>query len=159
MPSPTIILGILLALSVLGNLGLAKLYVSAKSDLAAETARFSAFKAGVKTEGEKAAKDAKDKEAADLKLKKETDDEHVKKVAGLNTSLERLRRNRISPGGGIVPAAPSTTKRPEIVAFDRAEFDRAFRGFEEGLEGLLGEGAKAVVNMDSALKWATELRR
>lgn len=149
------ILGIALAVSVGLNGVLGSGWIGAREDLAVEKQAFSSFRTTVKAEGAKAAKLAADTKAADEKRKKEADDAHKTMVAGLQLGIERLRNERNRAGGSLVPPAPAASVRSDLAAFDRAEFDRALRGFEEGVEGLLGEGAKAVVDLDSARRWAS----
>lgn len=152
--NPTVILGVLLSLSVLGNLSLGKLYVGAREDLAAEKKAFSTFKTSVRLEGEKAEEEKKRREMAD-KLAKDTADAENAVIRGkLATALQRLRDSRLRAGGSLVPPASPSSTRPDLAAFDRAEFDRALRGFEEGVERLVGEGAEAVVDLNTGKKWA-----
>ena len=106
MPSPTVILGILLALSVAANGILAKLYVGAREDVARVTQAFASFKAQVKVEGEQA--------AAKAKAIKEAQDNATKEVAAnakkdrdrLTLYYERRLLNSASRGsaGGQLPA-------------------------------------------------------
>lgn len=150
----TIGLAIALALSVLANGVLGKLYIGAREELAAEKQAFSSFKATTKELGDKAATEAERQKKADKIAKETADAENAVTVAGLNRAVERLRGERNRAGGGVVPAAPAATSRPELAAFDRAELDRTVRNFEEGVEGLVIEGAKAVVDLDTARRWA-----
>lgn len=89
--------------------------------------------------------------ARQLKNKERTDAENDRRTAALNRELARLRKlASLTPG--ILPE----TKRPDLIAFDRALFDRALREYEAEVQGLLGEGAKAVVDVDSTREWAHE---
>lgn len=86
---------------------------------------------------------------------------HINRNAVLSHELARLRNELDSrPVRGPI-GVPAETKRPDLVAFDRAEFDRAVqkrereeREFEARVLELVGEGAKAVVDLDTAKDWA-----
>lgn len=152
--SPLVILGILLSLSVLGNLGLAKLYVGSREDLAAEKQAFTSFKVGVQVAGEAAKVEAKRVELANKLAKETADAENLVNRGKLGVALRELRERRESSSGSLVPPASPTSRDPSLAAFSRPELDRALRSFEEGVERLVGEGAEAVVDLNSAKRWA-----
>ena len=152
--SPTIILLILLAIASAGDILLGKLYVGAKQDYASEKQAYADFVAGVKVIGDKQEKEAKAKTIADQKLKDKADAENATTVANLAATVKRLRDTRNDPGSSIVPAAPSGSSRPSLACFERADFDRALRTYEEGLTGLLEEGSKNTLDLNTARDWA-----
>lgn len=152
--SPTIILVILLALATAGDALLAKLYVGAKSQVAAETQKYDSFVADVKVMGQKA-QDAATLKAASDKLAKDTADaENAATVARLNTDIAKLRADADRARGGFVPAAPAGSSRPDLACYDRATLESALGGFVAGVRGLADEGAAATVDLNTARKWA-----
>ena len=153
--NPTIILAILLALSVAANGVLAKLYVGAREDLAAEKQAFASFKDQVKVIGEKAEREAAATKMADKLAKDTADAENAAAVARLNTAVAKLRRERDSARGSIVPAAPAGSKCPdEQACFDRASLESALRELAAGVRGLADEGAALEADLNTARKWA-----
>lgn len=153
--SPTIILGILLAISVAGNAVLAKLYVGAREDVARITQAFNSFKAQVKVEGEAAAKKAAVTEMAD-KLKKDTADaENAATVARLTADIGKLRRDRDRARSSLVPAAPAgSVCPPEQACFERTGLESALRDLVAGVRGLADEGAALEADLNTAREWA-----
>lgn len=87
--------------------------------------------------------------AHQLKNKERSDEEYSRKRAALERDLDRLRRR-----ADLVPGTPASTSRPDLVAFDRAEFNRALREYRSGMDQIVGEGAKAVVDLDVSKDWA-----
>ena len=153
--NPTIILAILLALSVAANGVLAKLYVGAREDLAAEKQAFASFKDQVKVIGEKAEREAAATKMADKLAKDTADAENAAAVARLNTAVAKLRRERDSARGSIVPAAPAGSKCPdEQACFDRPGLESALRELAAGVRGLADEGAALEADLNTARKWA-----
>lgn len=154
--SPMVILGILLAISVAGNGLLAKLYVGAKEDLAAETQRFKSFKAQVQVEGEKAEKEAKERTAAELKSKETADAENARTVAANARTIAELRHQRDSARSAFLSAAPTGSKCADNQAcFDRAEYVRAHGELVKSLRGFADEGTAVTTDLDTAKRWAT----
>ena len=154
MPSPTLILGILLALSVAANGILSKLYVGAKEDVARVQQAFDSFKAQVKVEGEAAQKKADAEIAAHKLAKEQADAENVKTVSTLNASISKLRHDADSARGSWVPAAASSSNRPDVSCFDKSALESALGGFVKDLRGFADEGAAATVDLDTAKRWA-----
>ena len=157
MPSPMLIMGILLALSVAGNAILSKLYVGAKQDVARVTQAYDSFKAQVKVEGDKAATVAKAKEMSDKLAKDTADAENKATVAALNTAITKLRSDSDRARGSLVPPAPAGSKRPDLACFDRAALESADGIFLAEVRGIADKGTTATVNLATASKWATSL--
>lgn len=156
--SPTLILAVALGVSVLANIGLGKLYLDKRDELAAEKQAFVSFRAQVKVIGDAAQKKADATKAADEKRRKDADDENSAAVARLNADLAKLRANPNRSRGGSVPAAPSGSKcPPEQTCFDRAEYQRAVGDFDSGARRLADEGSAVVVDMNTSLKWARSI--
>ena len=155
MPSPMMIMGILLAISLAGNGILAKLYVGAKQDVARVEQAYESFKAQVKVEGETAKKEALAKEMSDKLAKDTANAENAVTVKHLNdtiTSLRKLRADRAS-SGYLSPAAPGSTS-PQTACLSRADAERAIRDFVEGAGGLAEEGDRAITDLNTAKSWA-----
>jgi hypothetical protein len=157
MPSPMLIMGILLALSLAGNALLSKLYVGAKQDVARVEQAYNSFKAQVKVEGETAAKKAAEDIAAHKLAKEKADAENVKTksdLAGLYAAYRSLRDSTIRASSGILPAASPGAASPQTITFDRTGLDRALSGFDKGVTGLIERGDKAIVDLNTAKAWA-----
>jgi hypothetical protein len=131
--------------------GLAWTYQGARLD--ALQARYDSFVAQTKILGEQAQKDAKDKENADKLNKERTDHAHKTAVDKLNADLARLRAQSRTGGGGL-STPPAFANSPDRVSFDRTEFNSALRSLDADLLEIIGEGAKAVVDLDAAKNWA-----
>jgi len=122
------------------------------SRLSACKAEFESFKLKAKTLGEKAERDAKDKEAADLLKKRTADNENAKTRAADAATIKRLR-DASSAGRGL--SAPATSAAsPERSCFDHAKFSAALRRLDEGILGIVETGSKAVTDLDTAKRWA-----
>jgi hypothetical protein len=90
--------------------------------------------------------------ARQLKNKERADEEAKSRSAAVGRELDRLRGL-----AGLTPGVPVGTKRPDLIAFDRAEFDRALRDYEGEVQEVLGVCAAAVVDLDVARDWAKGL--
>ena len=154
MPSPTIILAILLALAVAGDALLAKLYTGALKDVARIQQAYDSFKAQVKVEGEEAQKKAKVQEMANQLRKDTADAEHKVTVAALTADIAKLRHDRDSARGDFLPPAPSGSSRPDLSCYDRAALESALGGFIAEVRGFADEGAAATVDLNTAKSWA-----
>jgi hypothetical protein len=119
-----------------------------------QTARLSSANstiAATKVIGKAAEAAAKKKEKDDKRSKEKADEQNRFDTASLRVDLERVQR---SAGRSIVPLGPPGARRPDLVTFDRAELDTALRRFTAGAGDLVGEGAKATVDLNTARKWA-----
>ncbi len=156
MPSPLIILGIALAISLAGNLLLGKLYVGAKQEVARVQQAYDSFVAQEKTLGEVAQKKADAQKADDDKRKRTADAENVATVARLNADIGKLRRERDSrSGGNILSSAPSGSGCPANQAcFDRAGLESALRDYRTEIRGLADQAAALEADLNTARKWA-----
>jgi len=116
---------------------------------------FRTFKLQTKLIGEAAEKEAKAKEAQDIKLKERTDADHKTTIARLGRDLKRVRDNNASRS--LVPAAPAGSRDSSAACFDRGQLGLALSGFERAVEELIGTGAEAVAGLDSAKAWVQNL--
>jgi len=121
-------------------------------------AEYDQFKGGVAALGE-AAKLAADKEARRTKLAKEKADEANRYVHDNNLAvIERLRRDADGARSGGVPPAPAASGRPDLVCFDRTEYQRAYGGLVKEVRGLADEGTAATVDLDTGKAWIKSLK-
>lgn len=142
---PLVILGIGCAI-LFGLLALqTKRLESAKAEHAA-------FVAQVKVMGEEAERKRKEQEAKDKAEKEKADVENQTNRSRIADLSRRLRNERAS--SRFVPAAPTGTKSPDRIAFDRAELERAIQRLDGGVSAIVAEGDQARVDLDTAKRWA-----
>ncbi len=107
------------------------------------------------------AKEAEGKTEVRIKFdklnKEKTDADHDTKVAALAATLGELRKSR--PAGSFVPAAPAGASRPELLCFDRAEYQQADGEFTAEARGLADEGTASTVDLDAVKEWAQWFRQ
>lgn len=115
-------------------------------------AELATFKAEVAVLGEQAKKAAAAKEAADKDRKEKADAEHDTTVAALNARVASLRNAR--SGRSILPTTASCPERPAAACLDRAILERALRTLDQDVQGLVDEGSRATVDLDTAKRWA-----
>jgi len=117
-----------------------------------EKAAFDSFKGATAALG----KEAEDRTAARIKFdklnKEKADADDDAKVAALAATIGGLRKSH--PSSSFVPAAPAGASRPELVCFDRAEYQRADGEFTAEARGLADEGTASTVDLDMAKNWA-----
>src|SRR3990167_8029489 len=125
-------------------------------------AEFAMFKAQVEALGLAAEKAAKEKEAKDKLAKEKADAENARTTATLAATVKRLRdaNSRRSTVSAPAPFAAS----PDRICLDPNKLTSAVRSFGEGIgrfvDGVLGivvEGSQAVIDLDSAKRWAQAL--
>jgi len=105
----------------------------------------------IKLAGEIAQKEADRVAKADKERKDKSDAENKRSITMLRRDNERLRQ---SANSSSLPAPSTDSGSPDRIAFDRAELDAAIRGFTAGVSDVITKGAEAVVNLDTAKKWA-----
>lgn len=103
-----------------------------------------------------AAEAALQKTIADEKRKEEADAENLRLRADLDTTARKLRDARAA--GSFVPPAPSGAASPVLACFGRDDLERALQQLDAGVSGLLAEGDRAVVDLDTAKRWAASGR-
>ena len=116
---------------------------------------YAGFQAKVAAEGKVAQRDADARVAAEILKQEKADANHKNDVDTLQRTISKLRKSRT--GGDFVPPAPSCPGIPDSACFNRPILERAIRSFDEGLSGLVDEGSKAQVDLNSAKEWATGL--
>lgn len=156
MLSPTILLAIALALSLLANVGLTKAYVAAKQEVAKVQQAYDSFTAQVKVEGEKAQKAADAKAAADRKSKEKADAENAAARLADQRTIAELRRQRDADRNrNFLPPSTPGAGSAEKTCFPRADYLGAYGILVKGLRGLADESTAAVTDLNSAKQWAS----
>lgn len=126
-----------------------------------ERAEFAEFRGRVDALGQAAEQRARDRIALDKSRKEASDASYQVALTVLGADVERMRK-QANPGGLKLSPAPANTRCPEGQrCFDRSEFDAAIgRYFEretgsvERTVGLVIEGAKVKLRLDTAIRWA-----
>ena len=120
-------------------------------------AKLAAFAADVRTEGVKAQAVADARADRDRQRKAASDASYEKALVVLGADIERMRRARA--GSNPVPAAPAGSRCPEGWAcFDRAELEQAIRRLDADVSGIVAEGDSIALKLDTAIRWAAELK-
>jgi hypothetical protein len=89
---------------------------------------------------------------ADKLRKENADAENNRTITSLRADVKRLRGER-SRGGGL--SAPATTaESPDRTCFDPAKFSAALRTLDEGILGIIETCSEAVIDLDTAKRWA-----
>lgn len=125
-----------------------------------EKERFDSFKASVEAVGKAQEAATKARIANNKKAKEEIDAQNVKALAGLSARLADARRRlREYASRSVVPAAPTTSGRPQgEVCYDNAELgrrvDEALRTFQERTLELIRRGEEAMIDRKSWSDWS-----
>ena len=102
-----------------------------------------------KRNDERTKQDIQDKEQADAAREKERNNFHA--------TINRLRNERTHSSS--VPPTTTTSSRPDLSCFDRAEFVTAVGNLEAGMEAIAGKGAEATIDLNSGKSWALKLSK
>lgn len=140
-------------LLILG-LGLALKVQTARLDSC--KAEYAAFVAQVKVLGEKAEREAKTKEATDLKAKEKSDADNAKLRTDNAALARRLRDARA--GSRFVPPAPASSRRPDAACFSRAELERTLQRLDDEISGIVEKGDNYRIDLDIAKQWIQEIK-
>lgn len=146
---PIAMYGVIAAGVVIVGLGIALKVTQSRLD--SVKAEYAGFVAQTKALGDIAKAKAEAKEKADKELKEKVDAQNKTALATLRADIQRLRN--ANPDRGTVPAAPTGSKRPDLFAVERSEYQRAYRELVEEIRGLGIEGSEAVINLDSGKNW------
>ena len=117
-----------------------------------EKAAYDLFVSQTAALGKKATADADAQVARDKLAKEKADEDNLKRIADLDTTIKQLRAQH--SGGSFLPAAASGSLRPDLACFDRTAYLAAFGEFVTEARGLVDEGAAATVDLDTAKLWA-----
>ena len=115
------------------------------------------FIAKLEAQAEEQKRKNKEQELKDKKAK-ETADAEAKTLRADNAALARkLRQQRSS--SRFVPPAPTGTKSPDRIAFDRTLIERALQQLDDEVSGIIAEGDQARIGLDTAKKWSNSVLR
>jgi len=145
IPTPYMLIGI--AALVLASMGFG--WMKGAHHEALKAAK---FEAATEALGKAQAQRSKEINAHNLQLKQEADNENKRTTAALLADIKRLRNARAS--GSFVPGSASAPASPDRATFDRAELEQSIRDFDTGVQGLVDQGSQAVIDLDSAKRWA-----
>lgn len=145
-----------LVLMLSGALWIQSKRLSSEQEGHAQTkAEFSAFVNVAKAMGEAAKEKALKQEAADKKRKEDSDAENKDLRRELDVRRSQLRARTTSTAGSLLPSPAPGSPSPDKATFDRTLLDRALRDYEAEVQELIGEGAEAVIDLDTGKRWAT----
>jgi len=113
---------------------------------------YAEYRTHVAQAAQAAAEQSLKKTIADEKRREESDVENLRLRTALDATTRKLRDARAN--SNFVPAAASCPERPSSAAFDRALLERALRDFDSEVQGLVDEGSRAVIDLDTAKRWA-----
>lgn len=125
-----------------------------RNELVEERAAFIEFKAETLALADKARKAAAEREAADNKRKGDADAQNSAALDTLAGSIKRLRDERDRARRGRLSAAANAASDPDVACFDRPVVERAYGELVTRLRDLADEGSKAVIDLDTAKRWA-----
>jgi Tfp pilus assembly protein PilV len=114
---------------------------------------YAEYRTQVAQAAQAAAEQALKKTVEDERKKEAADAENLRLHAALDVTAKRLRDARRD--SQFVPAAASCPDRPSSAAFDRTILERALRDLDTEVQGLVDEGSRAVIDLDTAKRWAT----
>lgn len=140
------------AVAVLGSIVAWGGYEKVRADHVA--AEYADYRAKVAQAAQAASEQALKKTIADEKRKEEADAETLHLRSQLAATARRLRDARAA--SSILPPAASDSPDPTVACFDRPILDRALRQLDADLSGIIEEGAAAVVDLDTAKRWAKD---
>lgn len=125
-----------------------------RNEFVEERAAFLEFKDETMALAEKARKAAAATEAADKNRKEAADAENAAALDTLAGSIKRLRDERDRARRGLLSTAAAGAGDPDTVCFDRPLVERAYGELVTRLRDLADEGSKAVMDLDTAKRWA-----
>ena len=120
----------------------------------AVTVEYADFRRDVAQAAQAAAESALKQTIEDEERREKVDAEHARKVAALDATTRRLRDARRD--SSFVPPAAANAPSPSNATFDRAKLERAIQQLDDGVQGLIAEGDRAIVDLDTAKKWGLE---
>jgi hypothetical protein len=115
---------------------------------------FGEFKGKVAALGEKAKADALAQQAADKKRKEDADAQNARTHADDQRTIASLRNERDRARGRLLPSTGPIASGADVTCFDRPIVERAYGELVTALRGLADEGAAAVIDLNTAKRWA-----
>lgn len=137
---------------VIAGLGVAVKVQTAR--LQACQADHAAFVATVEANGKAAEERAKKQEQDDRKRKVDADAENAKTRRDMAGVYDAYKRLRDSSASRFLSGSASSSGGPARACLDADAANRALSNFEAGVAGLLEEGDRAIVDMNTARRWA-----
>jgi len=135
---------------------------TAKAETVKVQAQYDLFVEKARVLGEQQAEEAKRRDEANKVLMEQADEENKRQHAADIATILRLRRAAANPSSGTLPSAPTGSSRPDLICFDRAEYQRedgnALGILFAGARALADEGTAATIDLNSAKKWAKGLK-
>lgn len=112
---------------------------------------YASFVAQTEALGKQAQAEAAAKETQYKQAQKEADIEYKNNLDHLRADNVKLLQARSR--SGYVPAAPRSTRRPDLACFDRAEFTTAIRRLDAGVSDLIEKGSESIVRLQNSQAW------
>lgn len=128
---------------------------TSKAETDTVTLAYKTFADGVAVLGNQAEEAAVLKNTEYQLNKEKADHENIANRTRISDLNKRLRDSRENSGSRLVPEAPSGAASPLVAAFDRAALDRALSIFEGEVTGIIEEGDRAIVDLNSSRTWAS----
>ncbi len=150
-----LILAVLAVIAVF-TLGWVMAYRWQQSKIDTIKTEYGLFVAEVKTKGELAAKDAKNKEVLYAQIKHEGDQVYLAKINTLNADVKRLRL-KTSTTISYLPKATGSPASAKRICFDRAKLDESIRIFDTGIQRLTEAGDSSGIGLSVAREWVKGL--
>lgn len=133
--------------------------------LTACKAEYAKFVGGVEALGKAAQKAAQDKAMQDKLFKENADAENARTTDGLRADLdaarkrlrdERARGRTLSAPAATAASPDKTCFNPALLAGAIQRLDEGIGRFEEGVLGIVESGSQAVIDLDTARRWAQQ---
>lgn len=121
-----------------------------------EKAAFDSFKGATEALGEQARERTATRIKTDKLAKEKADAQNKVDRDNFRATVIRLRNERTS--SSFVPAAPAGAASPDRAAFGRADLERAIRELDQGVQGLVDQGSAAIIDLDTAKRWAQDTK-
>ena len=113
---------------------------------------YSDFRREVALAAQKAAELALQRTIEDEKRKEAADADNLRLRSDLALLTKRLRDARAN--SGILPPTASCPGRPDSATFNATLLERALQQLDGEVSGLLEEGDRAIVDLETAKAWA-----
>ena len=126
------------------------------SRLEAVKAEYAGFVAQVKAAGDAQNAKAAAEDKANKERKEKADAENKRLRSDLAGLYDAYKRLRDSPSRRTFSEAGGTAASPARACLDAAAANRALQAFDAGVAGLLEEGDRAIVDVNTARRWAKQ---
>ena len=126
--------------------------VTMKAERDTLKAEYAEYRTLVAKAAQAAAEESLKKTIEDEKRKEAADAENMRLNRQLADAARRLRDARAA--SNFVPAASPGAASPERACFGRTELERTLQQLDAGIQELITEGDRAVIDLDTARRWA-----